>query len=222
MGLIGLLPGGRTKVQFLKNSISILELDASLKETHSRESPPTEFPVEDGTTVSDHIIIKPFSLEITGIISDTPIGGLGGLLTQLATTAVSSLTPPTGVIAASAGVAVISALAGSKSPSVSAYGQLLNLQAQAEPFDVITSLRRYPNMWIKSISVPRDSENGKVLMFTVSLTQLILVSPQSVNIAVFANAALSSSQADLGENGLQGINGFSAGLKAATSLVGGG
>ncbi len=214
MGLLGAI-FGKQRVQFIQNNNTVIQLDASIKETHSRESPPTEFPVEDGSTISDYVLLKPFSLEITGIISDTPLGGAQGLITQVATTLGSSLLPPAGLAAAGAGVALFSALAGSDSPSVAAYGQLLQLQQIAQPFDVLTSLHRYPNMWIKSISAPRDSETGKVLLFTVNLVQLLLVTPQSVNVQIFSNPALSANIADLGQQET-GISGFQSGVNAAT------
>lgn len=200
-GLSGIL-AGKTKVQFIQNNNTVISFDASIKENHQRDSPATEFPIENGQVVSDHIIIKPFALELTGIITDTPIGGLGGLLKEVGVTAVSHLLPPVGLVAISGALSLFSALAGSKSPSVAAYGQLIQLQQTAQPFDVITSLYRYPSMWIKSISVPRDADTGKALLFTVQLIQLLLVTPQSVNISIFANPSLSSNKADLGQNGL--------------------
>ena len=208
MGLLGSVLAGQTKVQFIQNGTNtIIQFDASIKEEHQRESVPTEFPVENGNIISDHMIVKPLNLELTGIISDTPIGGTQQLLTEVATTLTSKLLPPIGLVAGAAGVALFSALAKSTSPSVAAFGQLLQLQAGIpplgpQPFDVLTSLQRYPSMWIKNISVPRDPDTGKVLLFTVSLTQLILVSPQSVNVQILANPAVGAAQADTGQQSL--------------------
>lgn len=226
MGLLGSI-FGKQRVQFIQNgSNTIIQLDCSLKEEHKRSSPPTEFPVENGDTVSDHIIVKPFSLEITGIISDTPIGGVQGLLTEVASTLASKLQPPIGLVAGAAGVALFSALSKSSSPSVAAYGQLLQLQQTAQPFDVLTSLYRYPSMWIADISAPREAETGNILMFTVQLVQLLLVSPQSVNVQIFANPALAANLADTGQQNLGILSGIQQGRIAglndtAGSLSGG-
>lgn len=227
MGLLGSILGGKSRVQLIQNNNTVIQFDASIKENHQRESPPTEFPVEDGTVISDHIIIKPFQLELTGIISDTPIGGIQGLITEASSVLTSSLLPPVGVIAGSViSSTLFSALASSSSPSVAAYGQLLQLQENALPVDVITSLQRYENMWIKSISAPRDADTGKALIFTVTLTQLLLVTPQSVNIQVFANPGLSANQADMGEGNSGLPNGFPAGYNKSqgdlSKLVAGG
>lgn len=200
-GLANIL-SSKTRVQFIQNNNTVISFDASLKETHSRESPASEFPIENGQVISDHIITKPFSLELTGIITDTPIGGVGGLLEEAGVSAAANLLPPIGVVAVAGAMSIFSALAGSKKPSVAAYGQLINLQDQGQPFAVITSLYRYSNMWIKSLSVPRDAETGQAILFTVSLVQLLLVTPQTVNVSVFANPGLSANKADLGQNSL--------------------
>lgn len=220
MGLLGTVLGSSRRVQFIQNNNTVVQFDASIKENHSKEAVPTEFPVENGQTISDHIIVKPFTLELTGIISDTPIGTAGQILTEVTTTLASYLAPPAAVQSAVLGVgaaaALFKALSGSKSPSVAAYAQLIQLQANALPVTVITTLYRYTNMWIKSITAPRDADTGQALLFTVSLVQLLLVSPSQVNIAVFSNPALSASLADLGEKGIS-ANGFTDGVNAATS-----
>lgn len=228
MGLLGLL-GGKQRVQFIQNDFTVIQLDASMKETHSRESPPTEFPIEDGSVISDYVLLKPFQLELTGIISDTPVGDVQGLLTEVATSSVASLVPPVGLIAAGvaaqAGVSLFRALSGSKSPSIAAYGQLLQLQQNAQSFDVLTSLYRYPSMWIKSISVPRDAESANILLFTVSLIQLQLVTPQSVNLKIFADPSLASKIGELGQQESQLSSQFKQGYddagKAVKAVTGG-
>lgn len=219
MGLLGAIFGNTTRVQFIQNNNTVVQVDASIKETHKRSSPPTEFPVENGTTITDHVIIKPFNLELTGIISDTPIGNAQQLITEAATTLVSALTPPIGLIAGSVAYALYKSLSNSKSPSVAAYEQLLNLQQNAQPVDILTSLKRYTNMWISDISVPRDAETGKVLLFTVSLVQLLLVTPQSVNIQIFANPDLAAAGADVGQQDPAFAKAFQQGRATATAPV---
>ena len=227
MGLASLI-GKTKKVRFIVNNNDVIVLDASVKEDHSRRSPATKLPVENGQTVSDNIIVEPFSLSITGIISDTPIGGTTGLLTEVATTVASYLTPPLGLIGAAAGISLFKSLTGSSNPSIAAYGQLLLLQAgdattnppsYPQPVDVFTTLYYYPSMWIEEISAPRDSGTGNVLEFTVKLSQLLLVQPQTVNVSVFANPSLSANLADQGEkSGLP--NGFADGKSLIGKIAG--
>lgn len=206
-GPLGLLGGTQRKVQFVQEPTgTVISIDCTVSENHQKESPPTEFPLETGESISDHIILKPFGLEIQGIISDSPIKPLNALLSTVA----GAVLPPTGIVAAGVAMSLFSALAGSKSPSVVAYAQLLQLQASRKPFDVITTLRRYDTMWIKSLTVPRDASTGQVLVFNVSLVQLLLVSPQSVNIQKFSNGALAANQASLGKKQTE-VNAFQVG-----------
>lgn len=50
-----------------------VKLDASLAENHRRESEITQYPIEVGANISDHVRPKPIMLTIKGIVSSTPI-----------------------------------------------------------------------------------------------------------------------------------------------------
>lgn len=51
-----------------KKSIGTLEFDAFITESHERVNDITMFPVEDGSSISDHIISQPRKLKINAII----------------------------------------------------------------------------------------------------------------------------------------------------------
>lgn len=217
MGLIQAILGTRKRVQLVLDDGTVISFDASITESHGRSSPPTEFEIEDGTTISDNIIIKPFTLEIDGIISDSPLTGAQALGTEALTTAVSRITGPVGVVAAAAGASLYSAIAGAQTPSQSAYENILNLQNSKEPFDVITSLRTYEDMWIKDLKVNRDAANGNVLAIRLSLVQLIIVEPQTTNLKVFKAPDSASPEANVGRQGLDGP--FTTGISDATKAA---
>lgn len=48
--------------------IGSVQIDAFISEVHTKESTPTRFPVEDGTNISDHVIVAPDGLQINGLI----------------------------------------------------------------------------------------------------------------------------------------------------------
>lgn len=201
IGTIGPLVGVKQKVQLIQrtpNSTTAIEIDCTVMEKHSRKSPASEYPIEDGRVISDNILTRPLELELHGIISDTPID-LGTIAGSALTTAVSAITGPLGVVAGAGGVALFKALRDSGKPSVTAFAQLLALQETKQPFEVVTTLvpQSYQNMWITNLSVPRDSSTGQVLAFQLSLMQLLIVHSQTVNVKVFANPSVSASQADL-------------------------
>lgn len=53
---------------------TILTLDASVSQSHSRTANVTSHPVEEGADVVDHVRSEPVTLSITGILSATPLG----------------------------------------------------------------------------------------------------------------------------------------------------
>lgn len=223
MSIVGALLGTQRRVQFIRNDKTVIEIDCTISEAHARESRPSKFPVEDGTTVGDHIILGNFTLKLQGIISDSPLRIEKALLT----TAVSAFVPPLGVVAAAAGANAVqrlfSTISGSKSPSVKAYEQLLELQSQRQPFNVVTTLKRYKSMWIANLSAPRDAATGQALVFDLDLEEIIIVKPKTVLIQVFANPDTSADNALLGkqdkDNAL--VEQFKKGQAAFNRTVGG-
>ena len=222
MGLLAAI-GLKKKVQFIQNGNTVLEFEASLSETHSRTSTPTEFPIEDGRVINDHIILKPFELNMTLIITDKPISGAAGLLTEAATTLTSKLTPPIGTVALGAGLGGLSLFNSivnkSDSPSVAAYHQIQKIQENGNPFTVLTSLSRYENMVISSMSVPREANNGQCIIVSLNLTQLTIVSSNIVQINALANPGLSGAMNDTGQQST-GNNKFQEGYKDVHTAAG--
>jgi len=203
---------------------TIIQFDASLSETYSTPLDITQFPIETGETISDHIIVKPFSMTFQGIISDTPIGGLAGLLTEGAATAVGGLLGPLGVVAGGAGVAAYNALTASPSPSVMAFVKLRSLAIFApQPFTVVTKFGTYKNMLISNLSVPRDKGTGDCLIFDLIVTQVTIVTAASVDASNLSSAALSGSKADAGEQQAESsiISAAQRGVISGTSFAGG-
>lgn len=56
-----------------KGRVGVVELDVTLTENHTFNSRATNFPVETGGDVTDHIINDPDILTLSGIVSDTPL-----------------------------------------------------------------------------------------------------------------------------------------------------
>ena len=207
---------------------TLLQFDAVLSENHSRESPATRFPVENGSSITDHITIEPFELQIQGLITDSPIGSASALITEGVTSALSAVVPPLGVATAGAAYALYTAQNNATSRSKAAFTALLRLQAgdatasppiPPKPFDVVTKYFRYPPMSIKSLSLPRDPTLSNAILFSVSLEQILVVRPQAVNVQILSNPGLAAAKAKAGEQELEDINGFDAGKKAFTQNV---
>lgn len=62
--------------KYAKGKVGSVELDVTIREDHRYSSRVTTYPIEDGSTLSDHIINEPTVLVLEGIVTDTPLGFL--------------------------------------------------------------------------------------------------------------------------------------------------
>jgi len=53
--------------------VGSIDLDVTIREEHRFSSRVTNYPIEDGTIISDHIINEPDVLVLVGLVSDTPL-----------------------------------------------------------------------------------------------------------------------------------------------------
>lgn len=63
----------QSSVNFSNDGPAIVTFDTMVTEEHQFTSRVTYFPVESGTIVSDHIINQPDIVNLSGLISDTPL-----------------------------------------------------------------------------------------------------------------------------------------------------
>lgn len=63
----------QSSVNFAQNGPAIVTFDTMVSEEHQYTSRVTYFPVESGTIVSDHILNQPTIVNLSGLISDTPL-----------------------------------------------------------------------------------------------------------------------------------------------------
>jgi hypothetical protein len=131
-------------------------IDASLSETHSRNSEATEFPVESGADLTDHIRALPIELEIEGIVSNTPIGRIALL---------RDLDGGSGVL-----------------PATEALDKLEQIYERRQPVTIQTELKLYERMAMISLSIPKDRETGNVLRFTASFKQIKIITNERTTV----------------------------------------
>jgi hypothetical protein len=147
----------------LAPNIDILELDAAVHETHDYTNTITDFPVEKGFSISDHVFKVPEHLTMEGFVTNSPIP--------------YSLTSVTVLL--DRGNRVNTAferlldLAG-YDPSGQDYTVLSKVKLPAF-LRVVTGLRVYSNMIITHLSFPRDITTGESLRFTCELRKVTVV-----------------------------------------------
>ena len=59
--------------QLVIDGIGVVAIDVRLSESHDFESTVTSFPVEDGSVISDHILVTPFTVSVEGLVSNSPL-----------------------------------------------------------------------------------------------------------------------------------------------------
>ncbi len=222
MALLDIIFGGPEKAQ-----IGVMELDASVRETHEVVTTVSENEIEDGSNVADHVRLQPRGLSIDGYISDAPITLLGsviGLGVGLVTGAVGgALGGIAGAIAGTAVASLAGLITGSPRDPKDSFKYLEELAIKREPFTVITSLKRYENVVITNLSIPRSARVGKSLQFTCQFKQITIVKSASIKIPAITVApdttAGAQSNSKLGKQGSKEASG-STGSKASLLLRG--
>lgn len=235
-GLLQELTGQAGRVQIVQPGYGcVLQFDACINEQHGREAQVTTNPVEDGAVISDHIIVQPLGLSLTGVVSDTPLYDAQRFLTQSIGNAASTLLSPLGIVAAATAYQLSHPQDSVTSPSHEAYRTLMRLAAGdplasppvlPQPFNVLTSYFRYTDMVITSLQMPRDAGTNGQCVFTLAMTQIVRVAAQTVNVAVLSNKLLGANKKVKGETELaaeavaaQVKAGAAAGQAAETSVA---
>lgn len=162
-----------------RSQIDNITIDAVIHETHTSTAVCTENPIEGGSVITDHVALKPTELEIEGIITDTPVS-------------FSLIDNATGIIN------TVKGFTGNKSRSIEAYDKLIKLQQSRRPFKAVTGLKVYNNMILENISVTRDANTGKAIIFKAQMKQILIAASKTTgDISALNTDALASDVVDL-------------------------
>jgi hypothetical protein len=199
MALFSLLHSAGTK-------IGVVELDASLSESHESVVAATKHPVERGSQITDHLRPEPVTLTIEGIVSNTPISrkqqvravAFGG--SEFASTSVAA--SPYGV----------------PGYAEEAFAKLREFQERGELLTVVTSLHTYENMALTKLTVPRDRSTGDALRFTATLEEIRFAENKTTSIVTPADPR-AASKVKLGRQAKKVVRAAKAVRKAAAPWV---
>jgi hypothetical protein len=145
--------------------IDSVEFDATLSELHSGEAKITEHPVEAGANVTDHIRPQPVSVQLDGVITNSPLQQ-GEY--QLTIPPITPLQPQR----VRASTTLIRGIEGPPHRAEAAYEALEQLRLSGTRCKVVTSLREYDSMVITSIECPRDAQIGDAVRVRVTLVRI--------------------------------------------------
>lgn len=159
MTLSLLVSSPSSKLRFISAEALEILLDASLSESHNYNSNITNFPVENGANISDHVSDDPIKLSLRGFITNTPIRIFGG----------------------DPGANIDDVTGGDRIKTT--FLALLDIRKSRTPFTLVTGLQVYENMLFSNITFPRTPRSGlHSLEFTAELQQIQTVESRTVAI----------------------------------------
>ena len=209
MALASLLFNNRYNTEFRTSGSkeAFLVVDVVIEETHTMVSTVTKREVEEGYDITDHASVDPIVLNISGIISQQPLGletALQSLGLGLATRAASKFAGATALLGAASGVIGGMILnKGNGDRVINAFKILQQLNQNKVVFDFVTGLEYYKNMILTNAVISKNKSTGKDIAFTATMTQIRVVSSNEVGFdeSIFAKnvAATATSKADLGK-----------------------
>lgn len=149
----------------VKGKIGTLEIDAVLSESHEYDTTITDYPVEDGYDVTDHIQPQPEKITIEGVTTLTPFYDDNSLIEREDTSdrvqntyntllEFLGFTPP-------------------KQANIE-----VNKRFIPQVVDVVTGLKTYTNMACRSLRVPVTNKSNNALYYTIVLQKIKKVQPE--------------------------------------------
>lgn len=142
-----------------QNRIGELIIDGFLSETYDFCNELTAHPVESGYSFVDHIHNKPISLQLEGVISNTPMSFIGSQ-------AIESVT---------------NFFSGKSNELLSeAFLKIEDIFSKREVLTICTSMKEYQNMVIESLSLEKN--NNACLRFSCTAKQIRVVEQMFIKI----------------------------------------
>lgn len=77
MSVVNFLFGNRTPSGFQLSGVVEFAADLTIEERHERSAEVTQHPIESGAQVSDHVILSPERVMLTGFVSDSGVAVFG-------------------------------------------------------------------------------------------------------------------------------------------------
>lgn len=187
-------------------------LDATLREGFDAPSEVTQHPVEKGVDISDHVILRPQKLSISGKFSETPFS-IEAQAAGVASTVASTIGQNLGGALGGAGAtfAASKTLAGVLKPKSitggsvidqegnfreennlpsensrlrDAVAELTNLRESRQPVTIITGLKQYENYMLSGFKVSRDQSTGQSINVDLEFTEFKVAQSETVRIPI--------------------------------------
>lgn len=136
-----------------QDTITEIPLDARVGSTYRFSAEITQFPVESGATITDHVHLRPDEIQLEGMVSDTPVNELPTYLGLRG----DRESHETGL------------------RSQTAFDAMFTVWRDRLPLTVITEYMVFDDMLIESFEIPRAPDRGEAIWFTMTLRKIVTV-----------------------------------------------
>lgn len=203
-------PKSTQVIRRVGSELSSMVLDATLKEVFTATAEPTQHPIEKGADITDHVIVKPNGLSISGIISETPLGDFPGSLVRAAGASVGSKIGDSlgrfgnigGLLGALGGGALGKTIASSLFKSKdrilqAAVEEFVKIRDARQAVNIQTGLRFYEHYVLTSFTASRDDKTGGSIKVDLEFKE-VLVAENRVSIVAIPKVKGALSKTDAG------------------------
>ena len=177
-------------------TIGELELDATIQETHEYQNDVTEYPVEDGSTLSDNIRLAPERVTISGFVTNTPVSVIQENKAEVVekfdgTVEVKNLKRDEVNNNVEFALDVLLRIAGRK---------IDGADSEPELVTIVTGLRVYTDMAMTTLNIPRDATTGQALKFDASFVKIKKVNTETIELPNADDPDRAGGTVDTGQN----------------------
>jgi len=137
----------------LLTTISEIQLDVRKSSNYEFDADITDYPIEDGSEISDHRRKRPPVISLEGFVSDSPI--------------VSVSSVPLGLKGDLSGIP--------PSTCQTAYDALISVHNNHTPITYVGEYEMYDGMLVKNLQIPRDADKGLGFWFSLQLKHVSVV-----------------------------------------------
>lgn len=130
--------------------ITEIPLDARVGSTYRFSSSITQYPVESGATITDHVHLNPDEISMEGMVSDTPVNELPSVLSLRGDREYQ----------------------GAGTRSQTAFDTLMAVWRDRTPLTVVTEYMIFDDMLVESFEVPKSPDRGEAIWFSATLKKI--------------------------------------------------
>ena len=170
------------RLEFPETGVTIINFDVCSNVTHEMDAEVTKSVIEDGSDITDHVILRNKRASFEIIISDTPLNSITSAAEGLATSLIADKIKKSGLL--SLGLARISGLILDKTftKAQDAFNLLEELRDRRTLISAILGFKKYENAIVTNLRVTQNTGNTGSLNASLTIEEIKMVKTQTTRI----------------------------------------